>query len=90
MLTVTVRDMRLNLSKYLHIVEDNNEEIIVRNRDKSVAKIVPFNTAETKISMAEWLENLEFSRNSIRILDKTKNSKKPSERIVREDRDARG
>ena len=90
MLTVTVRDMRLNLSKYLHIVEDNNEEIIVRNRDKSVAKIVPFNTAETKISMAEWLENLQFSRNSIRILDKTKNSKHPSERIVREDRDARG
>ncbi len=90
MLTVTVRNMRLNLSKYLHIVEKGNEEIIVQNRHKAVAKIVPFNTAETKISMAEWLENLEFSRNSIRILDKTKNSKKPSERIVREDRDARG
>ena len=90
MLTVTVRNMRLNFSKYLHIVEKRQEEIIVRNRDRAVAKIVPVNSSEARISIAEWLKRLEISRNSIAISDHAKNLKYPLERIIRAERDARG
>ena len=90
MLTVTVRNARLNLSKYLHLVEKSGEEILVRNRTRTVAKIIPFKAEGSSKSFSRWMKELEEFRGATQILDPDKNAEFSSERIIREDRDARG
>jgi len=41
MLSATVREARLNLSKLLRLVEQG-EEVVIRNRKRPVARLVPF------------------------------------------------
>lgn len=44
-MTTTVRDARLNFSRLLARVQ-RGEEIIIRNRQTPVAKLVPFKTSD--------------------------------------------
>ena len=81
MVTATVREVRLNLSKFLKLVE-RGEQVIVRNRNTPVARIVPCRELSVR-----GFPDLTAFRNGQK---KTRaGSRLSSERIIREDRDQR-
>jgi len=41
MVTATVREARLHLSRFLHLVE-NGQEVVIRNRTTPIARLVPY------------------------------------------------
>ncbi|MBT4499915.1 MAG: type II toxin-antitoxin system prevent-host-death family antitoxin [Gemmatimonadetes bacterium] len=80
MLSATIRDARLNLSKLLKLAEQGHE-IIIRNRERPVAKLVPYLEPAPKP-----FPDLSEFRSSLR---KRKGSSTSSEELVRRDRDER-
>ncbi len=80
MLSATVRDARLNLSKLLKLAQQGHE-VVIRNRDKPVAKLVPYVEQER-----EPFPDLSRLRDALR---KPGGPRTPSEDLVRTDRDAR-
>ena len=47
MLSATIRDARLNLSKLLKLAQQGHE-VVIRNRNTPVAKLVPYTEPEPK------------------------------------------
>ena len=80
MLSATVRDARLNLSKLLRLVQQGHE-VVIRNRDTPVAKLVPYREEERKS-----FPDLSKLRDSLR---QTGKSSSPAEDLVRDDREGR-
>lgn len=80
MLSATVRDARLNLSKLLKLAQEGHE-VVIRNRDRPVAKLVPYTEPER-----EPFPDLSRLRHALR---KPGKGPTPSETLVRSDRDAR-
>jgi prevent-host-death family protein len=80
MLSATVRDARLNLSKLLKLAQQGHE-IVIRNRDKPVAKLVPYLEPEPRP-----FPDLSGLRDSLR---KRGKSPTPAEKLIRRDRDDR-
>ena len=80
MLSATVRDARLNLSKLLKLAQQGHE-VVIRNRDKPVAKLVPYTEPDR-----EPFPDLSRLREALR---KPGKRPTPSEALVRADRDAR-
>lgn len=80
MLSATVRDARLNLSKLLKLAQQGHE-VVIRNRDKPVAKLVPYTEAARPP-----FPDLSRLRDALR---KTAGTTTSSEDLVRADRDAR-
>lgn len=80
MLSATVRDARLNLSKLLKLAQQGHE-VIIRNRDRPVAKLVPYLEPEPKP-----FPDLSGLRDSLR---KGSGPSASSEELVRRDRDER-
>lgn len=74
----SVRNVRLNLSKYLDLVR-RGEEIVVKNRNTPVARIVPFKSGKGQSSFPDLSE--------LRKRQKTLGGS--SEELVRVDRDGR-
>ena len=82
MLSATVREARLNLSKLLKLAQQGHE-IVIRNRDTPVAKLVPYHEPERKRKPFPDLTRLRKS------LRKHAKPGAPSEELVRRDREAR-
>jgi antitoxin (DNA-binding transcriptional repressor) of toxin-antitoxin stability system len=82
MITSSVRNARLNLSKLLDLVAQG-EQVVVRNRKVSVAKIVPF--SEKAVS---GLPDLTLFRESLR--KRSARRGKESTAMIRRDREGRG
>lgn len=80
MLSATVRDARLNLSRLLRLTQQGHE-VVIRNRDKPVAMLVPYREPERKP-----FPDLSRLRESMRRPDAPGT---PSEDLVRSDRDGR-
>jgi prevent-host-death family protein len=80
MLSATVRDARLNLSKLLKLAQQGHE-VVIRNRNRPVAKLVPYVESER-----EPFPDLSRLRDALR---KPVGPPTPSENLVRADRDAR-
>lgn len=55
---VSIRELKNNLSRYLHILE--KEEIIVTSHHKPVAKIIPINVLQNEktqlLSAIDWIQ----------------------------------
>ena len=84
MLSATVREARLNLSKLLQLVEQG-EEIVIRNRKRPVARLVPWSVRDDDDSS---FPDLTAFRQ--RLLDEGYTASGPgTEAMVREDRDGR-
>jgi len=84
MLSATVREARLNLSKLLHLVEQG-EEIVIRNRKRPVARLVPWSA---RVDNGSGFSELAAFRQ--RLLDEGYVASGPgAEVMVREDRDGR-
>lgn len=81
MVTTSVREARLNLSKLLKLAEQG-QEVVIKNRDRPVAKLVPYEAQKRP-----GFPDLASLRKS---LSKGKRRSPPVDEIVREDRDARG
>ena len=75
----SVRNVRLNLSKYLAVVQ-HGEEVVVKNRNVPVARIVPYKAGKKSRRFPD-LSALRAKQPFTTI---------PVEILVREDRDARG
>lgn len=80
MLSATVRDARLNLSRLLNLAQQGHE-VVIRNRDTPVAKLVPYREEERKP-----FPDLSKLRDSLR---KTGPSSTSVGEIVRRDREGR-
>ncbi len=80
MLSTTVREARLNLSKLLKLAQQG-QEIVIRNRKTPVAKLVPY--VEEPRKPFPDLSRLRAS------LSKPGKKATPSEISVRRDRDSR-
>ena len=81
MVTTSVREARLNLSKLLRLAE-KGQEVVIKNRDRPVAKLVPYE-AEKRAGFPDLKELRES-------LSKRKRRAPTVDEIVRDDRDARG
>lgn len=81
MVAATVREVRLNLSKLLKLVE-RGEQVIVRNRKTPIARIVPYR----EVSQIGFPDLTAFRTGQKKA---RAGSKASSERILREDRDER-
>ena len=79
MVTVAVRDARLNLSRLLKLVE-KGEDVLIRNRERPVARLTGVQTPPHPP-----FPDLTAFRKSIRV-----RSSGPAEELVRQDRDGRG
>jgi antitoxin (DNA-binding transcriptional repressor) of toxin-antitoxin stability system len=82
MVTTSVRNARLNLSKLLDLVA-RGEHVVVRNRKAPVAKIVPFR--EKAVS---GFPDLTLFRESLR--KRSARRGKESTGMIRRDREGRG
>lgn len=82
MVAATVRELRLNLSRFLRIVE-RGDQVIVRNRNTPVARIVPYRQAGPS-----RFPDLTAFRASLR--KRLPRQTVPVEQIIRADRDGRG
>ncbi len=84
MLSATVREARLNLSKLLRLVAEG-EEVVIRNRTRPIARLVPWsagnNTADTFPDLTAFRQRL--------IEEGYPTSAPGAEVLVREDRDGR-
>ena len=81
MVATTVREARLNLSRFLKLVE-RGEEVVIRNRNTPVARIVPYHE-----SAQRGFPDLTAFRNRQKMA--RARSALSSERLVREDREQR-
>lgn len=81
MVAATVREVRLNLSKFLKLVE-RGEQVIVRNRNTPVARIVAYRELTEKD-----FPDLTAFRNAQK--KARAGSRLSSEQIIREDREQR-
>lgn len=82
MVTATVREARLNLSKLLRLVE-NGEEVVIRNRQAPVARLVPVSAPTHR----QFPDLTPFRR---RLAARMPRKGPPVEQLVRADRDGRG
>lgn len=79
MVTVAVREARLNLSRLLKLVE-KGEDVLIRNRDRPVARLTNVLAASGQPfpDLTEFREGIRVRRSDT------------AEALVRKDRDARG
>lgn len=82
MITATVREARLNLSRLLHLVQEG-QEVTIRNRQAPVARLVPV-TAPT---LRPFPNLAEFRR---KLAGRVPRHGRPAEELVRADREGRG
>jgi prevent-host-death family protein len=96
MKTANIADLKNNLSRYLVAVQQG-EEVLVKDRDKPVAKIVPIRladdeTAELTALAAEGKVSLPAEPGGVTddlLTAKLPRAKTDVQRFLREDRDAR-
>lgn len=81
MVATTVREARLNLSKFLKLVE-HGEEVVIRNRNTPVARIVPYRESPQRA-----FPDLTAFRKKQKMV--RAGSALSSQRMVREDREQR-
>jgi prevent-host-death family protein len=76
-----IREVRLNLSKLLNLVE-SGEEIIIKNRNTPVAKIVPYRKHKSYAfpDLTKFRASIELNESKTRLT---------TEEIVRKNRDER-
>ena len=82
MVTTTVREARLNLSRFLKLVEKGGE-VEIRNRNTPVAILVPPDRRKN----GQFPDLSRFRRS---IASSTRYVKRRTEDLVREDREGRG
>jgi len=81
MVNATVREARLNLSRLLRLVE-NGEEVVIRNRQAPVARLVPVSAPTHR----PFPDLTAFRR---RLASRIRRQGRPVEQLVRADRDGR-
>ncbi len=80
--TVTIRQVQHNLAAYVRQVE-NGMEIVIRRRNKPVARLVSAENAKPRLRKVDWSDMYEFRR---RIWGDTQAPGKPTSEIVYEAR----
>ena len=84
MISMSIRNAKMNFSRILALVE-RGEDVVIRNRQRSVAKISSFKEDERTKDFSTLLDGLS----------KLRSTQKPAprgrlEKGIREDRDGRG
>ena len=84
MISMSIRNVKMNFSKVLMLVE-RGEDVIIRNRQKPIAKISSFKESEKAQDFATFLDGLTKMRSAQKLAPKGH-----TEKIIRADRDGRG
>lgn len=59
--TATIREVQHNLAAYVRRVEQG-EEIVIRRRNRAVARLVPSEETATRPRKVDWSDMYEFRR----------------------------
>ncbi len=84
MISMSIRNAKMNFSRILVMVE-RGEDVIIRNRQRPVAKISSFTEGGKSTDFSEFLGRLSKLRASQKTAPRGH-----SDKIIREDRDGRG
>ena len=83
MISMSIRNAKINFSRILQMVE-RGEDVIIRNRQRPVAKLSSFNAGESKNDFSVFIDGLSEMRKSQKMAPRGHLGK-----IIRQDREGR-